>query len=184
MGLVLLITPVLITQPAYGAVGIGSTCSKVGESKTTLGQKLICKKSGAKKVWSKAKVVVQLPAPQTSQIPVSGVEVLLSKVSETILKQPLTYPVSGTAQISSAIVTLLPGEETGSHRHDAPMYAYILEGTVQVTYEGGIVKIYETGDSIMEAVGIIHNGKNIGNGTLRILVVNIGATGVENTVKL
>ena len=74
--------------------------------------------------------------------------------------------------------------QTGSHRHDAPMYAYILEGTVQVIYDGGIVKIYEAGDSIMEAVAVIHNGKNVGNGALRILVVNIGAFGVENTVKL
>ena len=63
------------------------------------------------------------------------------------------------------------------------MYAYILSGTLQVSYEGGVVKTYKTGDAILEAIGTYHNGQNIGKDPVRIIVVNIGAVGVENTVK-
>jgi quercetin dioxygenase-like cupin family protein len=165
----------LAMQPAHGAIKVGSSCAKIGDTRTTADQVLVCKKSGQKKLWAKV-------APPAAA-PVSGVKVLLSKAEQTILNQPLLYPTSGPAQVSSAVVTLLPGEETGWHRHDAPMYAYILEGTVQVSYDGGVVNIYKAGESIMEATGVFHNGKNIGTGVLRILVVNIGASGVENTVK-
>jgi quercetin dioxygenase-like cupin family protein len=93
------------------------------------------------------------------------------------------YPTTG-AQVSSVIITLLPGQQTGWHRHDAPMYAYILSGAVTVTYDGGVTKTYSKGQAIMEAVGTRHNGVNKGEDPVRILVVNIGGAGVANSVKL
>lgn len=109
---------------------------------------------------------------------------LLTKQSTTILGQPLAYPTQSPAEVSSAIITLLPGQQTGMHRHDAPMYAYILSGAVTVTYDGGITKTYRKGQAIMEAVGTRHNGVNNGDEPVRILVVNMGAEGVANSVKL
>lgn len=118
------------------------------------------------------------PAPAVSSAP------LLENATETVLGEPIAYPSASPAQVSSSIITLQPGAETGLHRHDAPMYAYILDGVLTVTYDGGIEKTYRTGDAIMEAVGTAHNGKNTGDKPVTILVVNIGAEGVANTVKL
>lgn len=115
--------------------------------------------------------------------PVSGNVPLLSKVSTTILGQPIVYPSNSQAQVSSSVLTLLEGEETGWHAHEAPMMAYILSGSVRVTYDGGIVKTYSAGDAIMEAIGTHHNGVSAGPGPVVILVVNIGADGVANTVR-
>ncbi len=168
---------IVTTPSAYSAAKIGATCSKLGASIVISGQHLECKKSGTKKIWTKA------PRPIPSPPAVSGVDVLMTKLQETVLNQPLAYPVSGAAQISSAIVTLLTGEETGWHRHDAPLYGYILSGVLQVSYDGGVVKTYKTGDALLEAIGTYHNGQNLGSQPVRILVVNIGASGVENTVK-
>jgi quercetin dioxygenase-like cupin family protein len=168
---------ILSTPTAISAPKIGATCSKLGASTTISGQYLECKKSGAKKVWTKA--ARPIPSPTA----VSGVEILMTKLEETVLNQTLAYPVSGSAQVSSAIVTLLSGEETGWHRHDAPLYGYILSGVLQVSYDGGVVKTYKTGDALLEAIGTYHNGQNLGTKPVRILVVNIGANGVENTVK-
>lgn len=109
---------------------------------------------------------------------------LLESQSSTILGQALSYPLATPAQVSSSIIELPPGVETGMHRHDAPMYAYILEGTLIVTYDGGITKTYRTGEAIMEAIGTAHNGKNDGTSVVKILVVNMGAEGVANSVKL
>lgn len=168
----------MVSSPAaLSSVQAGTSCTMIGQTKTVSAQKFECKKSGNKKVWSKA------PHPAPSPKVVSGVQTLMAKIEQTVLNQTIAYPVSGNAQISSAIVTLISGEETGWHRHDAPMYAYILSGTLQVSYEGGVVKTYKSGDAIMEAIGTYHNGKNIGKDPVRIIVVNIGAVGVENTVK-
>lgn len=114
--------------------------------------------------------------PQTST--------LLDKQVATVLDQLLTYPAGSQAQISSAILTIDPGVSTGLHRHDAPMYVYVLEGTITVTYEGGIVKNYSAGSAIIEAVGTAHNGENRTAAPVKLLVVNIGAEGVANSVTL
>jgi quercetin dioxygenase-like cupin family protein len=110
--------------------------------------------------------------------------VVLNKEAQTVLDQLLQYPSGSQAQVSSAILTIAPGVSTGLHKHDAPMYAYILEGTLTVTYEGGIVKEFSAGSAILEAVGTPHNGENKTDKPVKILVVNMGAEGVANSVTL
>ena len=109
---------------------------------------------------------------------------VLDKQAQTVLDQLLQYPNGSQAQVSSAILTIAPGVSTGLHKHDAPMYAYILEGTLTVTYEGGIVKEFSAGSAILEAVGTPHNGENKTDEPVKILVVNMGAEGVANSVTL
>lgn len=113
--------------------------------------------------------------------------VLLSAVETTVLGQQVTYPLEVPAQISSAIVTLPPGAQTGWHFHSTPLYAYILEGTLTVTYDsdgGPIVKSYGAGEAVLEAIGTPHNGENRSGVAVKILVVNIGADGIANTTAL
>ena len=110
--------------------------------------------------------------------------VVLDKQAQTVLDQLLTYPVGSQAQVSSAVLTFAPGVSTGLHKHEAPLYVYVLEGTITVTYEGGIVKNYSEGSAILEAVGTAHNGENRTTTPVKLLVVNIGAEGVANTVTL
>ena len=112
------------------------------------------------------------------------VSTVLNKQAQTVLDQLLQYPTGSQAQVSSALLTIDPGVSTGLPKHDAPMYAYILEGTLTVTYEGGIVKEYSAGSAILEAVGTAHNGENKTDKPVKLLVVNIGAEGVANTVTL
>jgi quercetin dioxygenase-like cupin family protein len=112
------------------------------------------------------------------------VSTVLDKQAQTVLDQLLQYPTGSQAQVSSAILTIAPGVSTGLHKHDAPMYAYILEGTLTVTYEGGIVKEFSAGSAILEAVGTPHNGENKTDKPVKILVVNMGAEGVANSVTL
>lgn len=118
----------------------------------------------------------------TSSKPESSL--LLDKQAQTVLDQLLTYPSVGQAQVSSAVLTFAPGATTGLHRHDAPLYVYVLEGTITVTYDGGVVKEYSAGQAILEAVGTAHNGTNLTDAPVKLLVVNMGAEGVANTVTL
>lgn len=112
------------------------------------------------------------------------VSTVLDKQAQTVLDQLLQYPSDSQAQVSSAVLTFAPGVSTGLHRHDAPLYVYVLEGTITVTYDGGIVKNYSAGSAILEAMGTAHNGENRTDQPVKLLVVNIGAEGVANTVTL
>jgi quercetin dioxygenase-like cupin family protein len=78
--------------------------------------------------------------------------------------------------------------ETGWHLHEALLYAYVLEGTLEVTYKTvagtEITNTYNSGEAIMEALQTEHNGKNNTKSDIKILVVSIGSPDLENTVTL
>jgi quercetin dioxygenase-like cupin family protein len=106
----------------------------------------------------------------------------LLTTSKTILDQPISYPTKGPAKITAAIVVMQPGEETGWHKHDVPLFGYILEGEVTVDYGAQGTRVYRAGDAVMEAIDLAHNGRNSGKGVARLLAVFMGAEGVANTV--
>lgn len=107
-------------------------------------------------------------------------DVLLS-TGETVIGQQVSYP-NGPAKITAAIVTMQPGQSTGWHRHDVPLFAYILEGEITVDYGPDGVKTYRAGDSLIEAFHSRHNGTCTGDVPVRLLAVFAGAEGAENTV--
>lgn len=110
--------------------------------------------------------------------------VILDKQAQTVLDQLLQYPTGSQAQVSSAVLTFAPGASTGLHKHGTPQYVYVLEGTITVTYEGGVVKEYSAGSAILEAIDTAHNGENRTDTPVTLLVVNMGADGVANTITL
>jgi quercetin dioxygenase-like cupin family protein len=102
--------------------------------------------------------------------------------SKNIVGETLVYPQSGPAKVTSLIVTMEPGEETGPHRHGVPTYGYILEGQVTVDYGTHGTRTYRKGEAFMEAEGVTHAGVNDGNVPVRILVVFMGAEGASNVI--
>jgi len=127
-------------------------------------------------------------ASQSSTPSAVSSQELLSKVNTTILGDKFSYPVTDSAQITSTVITIPAGMETGWHLHEAPLYAYILEGTLDVTYKkmdgAEQTNTYNAGEAIMEALRTPHNGRNNTKSDVKILVVNIGSSDLENTVKL
>jgi quercetin dioxygenase-like cupin family protein len=108
----------------------------------------------------------------------------LLDTGKTVLGQPFSYPARTPAKVTAAIITMLPGEATGWHKHDVPMFGYILEGEITVDYGPAGIRIYRQGDALIEAVDWEHDGRNTGTGNARILAVFMGAEGVPNTVLL
>ena len=105
---------------------------------------------------------------------------LLLSTNVTTIGQKFFYP-DGPAQITAAIITMKPGQKTGLHKHDAPLFAYIMEGELSVDYGAAGVKTYVAGDSFVEAFLTKHNGENTGTGIARILAVFAGGEGTPNT---
>lgn len=115
--------------------------------------------------------------------PAPSVQPLL-QTEKTVLGQTIIYPRDTQAEVTAVIITLPPGAETGLHRHDAPFFAYIMEGELTVEYEGYGARIYKAGDALMEANMTPHNGRNSGDNMVRILAVFMGGEGVSNTTPL
>ncbi len=91
----------------------------------------------------------------------------------TVIGQDIQYP-SGSSQITSKIISIPVGAETGPHIHEYPMFAYIMEGEITVDYGQKGLKTFVKGESIVEAINYTHNGKNNGDRPTEILVVLIG----------
>jgi len=92
---------------------------------------------------------------------------------KTVINQDIQYP-SGSSLITSKIITIPAGTETGPHIHEYPMFAYVLEGEITVDYGEHGTKTFEKGDSFVEAINYTHNGKNTGSEPTKILTVLIG----------
>jgi len=93
---------------------------------------------------------------------------------------PLAYP-AGTPRITTLLVEIPPGADTGRHRHPIPLIAYILEGSVLVEADGQPPQVFTAGQAIAETSGW-HIGRNTGTTTVKILGVFIGAEGTPNTI--
>jgi quercetin dioxygenase-like cupin family protein len=58
----------------------------------------------------------------------------------------------------------------------------MLEGEITVDYGAKGTRTYRKGDALIEAIDVLHNGRNTGSGVARVLAVFMGAEGVPNTV--
>ena len=118
-------------------------------------------------------------APQTYQSLLTP----LVQGSEDVLGAPLAYP-AGKPNITSAIVTIPAGGETGWHEHEVPLFGYVLEGELTVDYGTKGKKTYRAGEAVLEAVGWAHNGTNTGTIPMKLVAVYMGADSAANTVKV
>lgn len=96
--------------------------------------------------------------------------------------KPLAYP-GGQAEVSALVIEIAPGGETGWHRHPVPSFGMVLEGTLEVHLKDGRTKRLTQGEALAEVVDTAHNGRNVGSGALKLLVLYAGAEGKSLTVK-
>lgn len=99
----------------------------------------------------------------------------------TIIGQKITYPKTDNAKVTAITVTMQPGQTTGWHKHDVPVFAYILEGELTVDYGRDGKRVYRTGDSFMEAQHSAHTGSNQGEKPVKLIAVHIGGQGIPNS---
>ena len=97
---------------------------------------------------------------------------------ENIIGQKIVYP-AGAAHITSEVIDVPPKATIPLHEHLVPMYAYILEGEIEVDYGDKGIKTIKNGEAMIEAVNFPHEGINKTNKTAKVLVVYIGAAGAE-----
>lgn len=70
-----------------------------------------------------------------------------------------------------------PGAESGRHFHPGEEFGYVLEGSLDLTIDGQPTKHLKAGDYIFVAANTVHNAKNAGTGTMRVLSTYVLETG-------
>jgi quercetin dioxygenase-like cupin family protein len=113
--------------------------------------------------------------------PYSKAQPLLAATSN-VLDEKLLLPDGSPLLVTSAIVTIDPGEATAWHKHGVPVYIYILSGTVTVDYGEKGTKTFGPGTAFMEAMDNWHRGTNKGAEPVRILAVYMGSEKSRNTI--
>jgi len=129
------------------------------------------------------KIVCLLAASLSAAVPVLSQptsRALFSSDADT-LGSRYRYPDTAAAELTGAVVTLLPGDSTGWHRHAVPTVGYVLAGQLTVEYATGQVRVFGSGDGILEAQDVAHNGHNHGSEPVRLVVFSAGAAGVPGS---
>lgn len=109
--------------------------------------------------------------------PTIGVAVTpLAKETASWNGEPIVYP-EGKAEMTALLVEVAPGAQTGWHCHPMPSFAYMLEGSLQVTLDDGRTKCLKAGDVLAEVVHRRHNGRNEGAVPVRLVVFYTGTVG-------
>jgi quercetin dioxygenase-like cupin family protein len=99
------------------------------------------------------------------------------KTTTTSIGQKIEYPRTDNAEVTMYTVELPPGTETGWHQHPVPGYAYVMQGTLTLEIEGGKQLQFSAGQGFAETLNTLHNGRNLGKETVKLLVTFTGEAG-------
>lgn len=95
----------------------------------------------------------------------------------TSLGQRIAYPLAEHSEVTILKITMRPGQSTGWHKHEIPVFAYILQGTLTVDFESGKSLTFREQSSFAEVADVYHNGQNKENGDLILLAFFMGDKG-------
>ena len=99
------------------------------------------------------------------------------QASTTADGTPISYPKTDRPEIVALIVEIPPGGGIPAHTHPVPLFAYVLEGAIDVPTEGGETRHYKAGDAFLEVVNRIHSAVNNGDRPVKVLAVYISEQG-------
>ena len=66
-----------------------------------------------------------------------------------------------------------PGAAAGKHTHPGEEMGYILEGTLQLEIQGKPPVTLNAGQAFFVPAGVVHDGKNVGKGPLKVLATYV-----------
>jgi len=97
----------------------------------------------------------------------------MAQSSKTILGQDFRYP-AGVPLIKAFDITLPVGKSTDLHRHAIPLLAYVVSGELEVDYGSQGKRVFQAGQSYVEAMEWCHIGRALGAQPVRLLAFYLG----------
>jgi quercetin dioxygenase-like cupin family protein len=105
------------------------------------------------------------------------------KTDTTTIGQKIIYPHFADDEITILKVTILPGKSTGWHKHEFPVFAYILKGNLTVELENGKTMQFSENSSFSEVINTFHNGINKGKENVVLIAFYMGGKGAQLSVR-
>ena len=106
----------------------------------------------------------------------------LLKSTTTTIGDKIEYLQTNKPEVTSLIIQLEPGAETGWHKHPVPTYAYVQTGNLTVDMQDRSRHEFSAGTAFVEVMNTWHNGKNFGKTPVTILVFYSGEEGRSNVI--
>ncbi len=72
-----------------------------------------------------------------------------------------------------ALAEFVPGGAAGKHTHPGEELGYVIEGTLQLEIAGEPPRTVKAGESFFVPAGVVHDGKNIGSGPVKVLATYV-----------
>ncbi len=98
----------------------------------------------------------------------------LLKTDTTSIGQPIAYPQVGRAEVTVLKITMPPGSNTGWHKHDIPLFAYVVQGELTVTREQHEPRVFRGGEAVAEMTDVYHEGANLGEEDVVLIAFYLG----------
>ena len=116
-----------------------------------------------------------VPAPAIAVRPIASLD-------KTASGQPITFP-QGPGRVIVAEYVIAPGALLPLHKHPYPRFAYVLQGTLEVTdKDTNQTFTYKPGDVVVEVIDQRHLGQNKGTDAVRLLVLDTVPADVKGNV--
>lgn len=90
----------------------------------------------------------------------------------------------GPPHILGSEIVLAAGASTPLHFHPVPLLVYVERGAIRVTYEGQEDKVYRAGDSLVEAINVVHQGFGLAPDGVRLIGFDLSNATLPSTVPL
>jgi quercetin dioxygenase-like cupin family protein len=107
----------------------------------------------------------------------------LLKTDTTTLGQGFIYPDLQKDEITISKITIQPGKSTGWHKHEFPVFAYILEGTLTVELANRKFLEFSENATFSEVINTYHNGINRGDKKVVLIAFYLGEKGKSLSVR-
>ncbi|MCK9641608.1 MAG: cupin domain-containing protein [Prolixibacteraceae bacterium] len=105
------------------------------------------------------------------------------KTDTTSLGQKINYPNTTNSEVTMLKITIPPGKTTGWHKHDNPVFAYVLKGTLSVELEDNKVLKFAENSSFSEVIHTAHRGINKEGSDLVLIAIYLGEKGKPLSLK-
>jgi quercetin dioxygenase-like cupin family protein len=99
------------------------------------------------------------------------------KTDTTTIGQGFMYPDSQKDEITISKITIQPGKSTGWHKHEFPVFAYVLKGNLTVELENHKFMEFPENSSFSEVINTFHNGVNNGKVNVILIAFYLGEKG-------
>ena len=101
----------------------------------------------------------------------------LLKTDTTTIGQKIVYPAYADDEVTIMKVTIPPGKSTGWHKHEFPVFAYVIKGSLTVETETGEDLQFKENSSFAEVINVNHNGTNKGIDDVVLIAFYMGEKG-------